>query len=182
MDSQETASDHAEVSLGRGRFLALCRRGRWEYADRLGSTGAVAVVAVTPERQLVLTEQERPAVQARVIDLPAGLVGDEDAEEAEEACARRELLEETGFAASALTLLARCPTSPGLSSEIVALYLASPVFREHAGGGVGHEQIVVHTPALDSIWTWLQEQSQRGLLIDIKIYAALAWWLGGMIR
>ena len=40
-----------------GNFLRVIQCGRWEYADRVGTTGAVAVVAVTEDAKLLLTEQ-----------------------------------------------------------------------------------------------------------------------------
>jgi ADP-ribose pyrophosphatase len=161
--------------LGEGKFLRLVRDGRWEIAERTTARGAVAIVAVTADGRLVLTEQYRPAVKRQVIDLAAGLAGDEPehAEEAFAETARRELLEETGYAAERLEHLADCPSSPGLTSEIVSYFLARSVIRHHAGGGVGHEQIQVHTPCLASLQDWLAQQTRAGKLIDVKVYAAL---------
>ena len=62
--------------LGEGRWLRLVDDGGWEYAERSGSNGVVVIVAVTDDDRLVLVEQYRPAVKARVIEAPAGLVGD----------------------------------------------------------------------------------------------------------
>jgi len=46
------------------KFLALVKEGRWEYVDRIGTTGAVIIVAVTDERKLLLVEQYRIPVHA----------------------------------------------------------------------------------------------------------------------
>ncbi|HEV7223072.1 MAG TPA: NUDIX hydrolase, partial [Pirellulales bacterium] len=93
--------------LAAGRHLQLVQQGHWEYADRTSAREAVVLAAVTDERQLLLVEQYRIPVGRRVIELPAGLVGDIAGEEDErlETAAGRELLEETGYRASRLELL-----------------------------------------------------------------------------
>ena len=161
--------------LGQGIFLRLVREGRWEFAERTNARGAVAIIAVTKDKRLVLTEQDRPAVGGRVIDLPAGLSGDVvgEEDEAEAVSALRELVEETGYTAKRLKQVARCPTTPGLASEVVTYFLARNAEKIGDGGGVEHEEIVVHTPAIKSIKTWLSRQSKAGKLIDSKVYAGL---------
>jgi ADP-ribose pyrophosphatase len=161
--------------LGEGRFLRLVRDGRWEIAERIGCHGAVAIIAVTTDQRLVLTEQFRPAVQRAVIDLAAGLAGDDTAcpEEPLLVTAQRELLEETGYAAADWQQVALCPSSPGLTSEIVTYFLATNATQQHAGGGDEHERITVHVPTLADIHQWIDERMQAGQLIDVKVYAAL---------
>ena len=115
-------SDPPKV-LAEGRYLRLVTSDGWNYAERTRATGAVVVVAVTDEGRLLLTEQYRIPVAARVIELPAGIVGDEPGRESEsfESAARRELLEETGYETGALTELTHGPPSAGFSSEMVGL-------------------------------------------------------------
>lgn len=163
------------VVLGTGRFLRLVRDGRWEIAERVNCSGAVAVIAVTADRRFVLTEQFRPAVGKAVIDVAAGLSGDVPGQEGEALAvsARRELLEETGYHAPRLAHLADCPSSPGLTNEVVSYFFANNVRRAHDGGGDEHERITVHTPPLRTIRRWLRTQIAAGKLIDPKVYAAL---------
>jgi len=161
--------------LGKGKFLHLVQDGNWEYVQRANARGVVAVVAVTEDRQLILTEQFRPAVGRHVIDLPAGLAGDVAGQETEAfaTSAMRELMEETGYIAKKLEHLADCPTSPGLTSEVVSLFLASKLRQKSGGGGIEGEQINVLLPSLRGIDRWLAKQVAVGKLIDPKVYAAL---------
>jgi ADP-ribose pyrophosphatase len=88
-------------TLHTGEFLALIREGHWEYAHRVKATGSAIIVAVTDDQKLLLVEQYRIPLHARTIELPAGIIGDEPDTRDEEhiEVARRELLEETGYAA-----------------------------------------------------------------------------------
>jgi ADP-ribose pyrophosphatase len=169
------ASEEPFSVLAEGRFIRLVRRGRWEWAERTNTSGAVVVIAVTPDREIVLTEQYRVPVGARVIELPAGLVGDlpETAEEEMAEAARRELLEETGFEADRLELLTEGPTSAGMTNERVAMFLARGARRVAAGGGDASEEIQVHVAPLDEAGAWLEARRRDGTMLDPKIYAAL---------
>jgi ADP-ribose pyrophosphatase len=60
-----------------------------------------------------------------------------------------------------------------LSSEVIAYFFTNRATKIGDGGGVEHEQIVVHTPSLKSIKTWLRRQINAGKLIDSKVYVAL---------
>ena len=97
--------------------------GGWEWVERVNATGAAVIAAVTDDRRLVLVEQYRVPMGQRVIDLPAGLVGDEPggAHEPMIEAARRELLEETGYEADRLDCVVSGPASPGLTTEVYTL-------------------------------------------------------------
>ncbi len=159
--------------LATGKYLRLVARGHWEYADRVNSTGAVMIVAVTNERRLVLVEQYRIPLGQPVIELPAGLVGDapEHGTESLAATARRELLEETGYEAAEMVEMLSGPTSAGLSTEVVTFFSATGLRRLHDGGGIEHEQITVHEVPLDTLWMWLADRAAQGVAIDPKILA-----------
>jgi ADP-ribose pyrophosphatase len=158
-----------------GRFLRMVRRGRWEYAERLNICGIVGIVAVTPEGKILLVEQFRPAVNARVIELPAGLAGDVSGCEHEDLAeaARRELEEETGYTTERMTFLTEGPPSSGMSDEVIALYRADGLRKIGDGGGDHTEDITVHEVPLHEVPTWLQDQRRRGVLLDLRIYTAL---------
>ena len=163
------------TTLFTGKFLALIKEGRWEYVDRIGATGAAVIVAVTNEKKILLVEQYRIPVHARTIELPAGIVGDEPGNSAEEMAdaAKRELLEETGYSAERIEILTRGPASSGLTSEVVTLCLATGLKRVNAGGGVGHEEIIVHEVPLSVAHEWLAAKMKAGLLVEPKVYAGL---------
>jgi len=166
---------NAEV-LCQGRWLRLLSRRGWEFVERIGSRGVVMIVAVTGDGRLVLVEQYRPALEAPVIELPAGLVGDEAGHEDEALvdAARRELLEETGYEAGELELLTSGTVSPGSSSESLHVLRARELRKVAAGGGVGAEDIRVHEVALEGVGAWLHERSAAGVRIDLKVWAGLA--------
>lgn len=161
--------------IGKGKFLQLVREGTWEFVERVNAKGVVAVVALTPDRRILLTEQFRAAVGRIVIDLPAGLAGDVAGEENEEfaTSALRELIEETGYNAKRVDHVADCPTSPGLTSEIVSFFIARDLRQVSKGGGVEGENIVVHCPTIRGIDKWLAKQVAEGKLVDGKVYAGL---------
>ena len=162
-----------------GKFLEFVKEGRWEYVNRVGATGAVIIVAVTEEQKLLLVEQYRIPVHVRTIELPAGIVGDEprSSDESLADAAKRELLEETGYAAENIEVLTAGPASSGLTSEVVTLLLASGLKRMHAGGGVAHENITVHEVLLAEVYDWLAAKAAEGLLVEPKVYAGL-YFLG----
>lgn len=161
--------------LAAGKYIRLVQEGQWEYAERAVACGAVAIVAVTDDQDLVLVEQHRVPMGGPTIELPAGLVGDIPGESVADwgEIARRELLEETGFQARRMTRLTFGPMSAGFSSETVALYRASGLKRVHDGGGVEHEQIRVHLVPLSRVEAWLKRKGRSGIHIDQKIFAGL---------
>jgi ADP-ribose pyrophosphatase len=164
-----------KVVLAQGRHLRLVNRRGWEFAERPHRRGVVAILAVTDESRLLLTEQYREPVRTSVIELPAGLVGDVPGEEGEAlaAAARRELLEETGYAAEDLLYLTEGPPSAGMSNEIITFFRATGLRRVDAGGGVSGEKIQVHEVPLAEAASWLERATAQGRLIDPKVYTGL---------
>ncbi|MFY9552664.1 MAG: NUDIX hydrolase [Thermoanaerobaculia bacterium] len=164
-------SDDRELLL-EGRHMLFLRRKGWEYLEHRTAPEAAMVLAVTEPGEIVLAEEFRLPVNAPVVSLPAGLIGDEGAEEAVEA-ARRELLEETGYAAERLVFLARGPGSAGQSSEMVSFFLARPAVR--AGSQAAHDagKIRVHVVPIVELRDWARCRETEGALVDPKIWAGL---------
>jgi ADP-ribose pyrophosphatase len=161
--------------LHAGTFLALFREGHWEYAERVKVSGAAVILALTPGNRLLLVEQYRIPLHARTIELPAGIIGDspELAAESHPAAARRELLEETGYAAERIEMLVSGPVSGGMTSEIITLFRATGLKRIGVGGGVDREEITVHEVPVAEIRQWLEARAAAGILIDVKVFAGL---------
>jgi ADP-ribose pyrophosphatase len=168
------------VTLYESRWLGLYRIEHWDFVRRPNSDAAVGILALTRANEIVLVEQFRIPLQAWVIEIPAGLVGDEEefAGESLAETARRELLEETGYSAGTMRPLIASPTSAGMTSETTHLFYATDLRREHSGGGVGGENIVVHHVPVDEVRQWLTTQQEQGKRVDYKIHAAL--WLAGI--
>lgn len=159
-----------------GRFIGLKERDRWEYTFRTNASGVVALVPVTDEAELVLVEQYRIPVKSRVMELPAGLVGDTgDPDEDFKIAANRELIEETGYSATHLEELLVGPSTSGLADEILTIFFASGLEKVGPGGGDGNEDITVHLVPLKHAEVWLAARSADGILLDPKIYAGLYW-------
>ena len=150
----------------------MVMRGNWEFATRNTKRPSVGIVAITDAGKVVLVEQYRPPVSRPVVELPAGLAGDilgaED--EALLEAAKRELLEETGYAAANWTELGSGYTSPGLTDESIVLFLAQGLTKQGAGGGDGSEQITLYEIALDDVAGWLRDNK---LSLDLKLLAGL---------
>tara|TARA_R110000850_G_scaffold175640_4_gene301402 strand:- start:1104 stop:1664 length:561 start_codon:yes stop_codon:yes gene_type:complete len=160
----------------KGRFLTYCQTsGNWEYVTRTNARGAVAILAVTDDKLVVLTEQYRPPVGRRVIELPAGLAGDIPLQEDEPllSAAKRELKEETGYEAKNWSLLSEGPSSAGLTDEFVSLFYATGLTRMTEGGGDASEDIKVHFVHQMDVPKWCRDRQSEGLYVDFKIFASL---------
>jgi ADP-ribose pyrophosphatase len=159
-----------------GRFLEIVARDGWEFVRRRNASAVVGIVAITPAGELLLVEQQRIPVGGPVIELPAGLVGDEQADEDILVAAARELVEETGWEPTTCQILTRGPSSAGLTGEISTLIRAGGLRRVSSGGGIEGEAITVHAIPTAEVPNWLAERARHGVLIDHKIHAAL-WWI-----
>jgi len=162
-------------TLHDGQFLKLQRDGHWEYVSRQRASGAGFIVAITDARELVLVEQYRVPLHKRVIELPAGIIGDGESTEGEsaETSALRELEEETGFVGTSTRALCHGPVAAGMTDEIGYFTQVFGLRRTSEGGGVEGEDITVHLVPLSDIEAWLDQQAARGVLVDSRIFVAL---------
>jgi 8-oxo-dGTP pyrophosphatase MutT (NUDIX family) len=99
--------------------------GRAGEREVVEHNGAVAALVVDDDGRMVLVDQWRPAVGARVLEIAAGKYDVEG--EAVEDALRRELAEELRVEGGTLTWLASFYTTPGWSDEVLDLYLAEGV-------------------------------------------------------
>ncbi len=68
-------------TIAEGRYLGLYERDDWEFAERPNAEGVVGILALTSQDEVILIEQFRRPMNASVIEIPAGLIGDEEARE-----------------------------------------------------------------------------------------------------
>ncbi|WP_102946447.1 NUDIX hydrolase [Stenotrophomonas sp. VV52] len=157
-----------------GKYQRMVVRGSWEYSERTHAGGLAAIIiAVTPDDNVLFVEQFRVPLQARTIEMPAGLVGDIDAGESIEVSAVRELEEETGWTAEHAEVLMIGPTSSGASSEKIAFVRATDLRKVGEGGGDASEDITVHEIPRARAAAWLVEKMGQGYQLDAKLWAGL---------
>jgi ADP-ribose pyrophosphatase len=155
-------------TMWRGKYIAAVKRGRWEYVSRTDDTKAVVVIA-EHEGKLILVEQYRVPVGGYCLELPAGLVGDEDAKATVEETAIKELEEETGFTAKRVERLGDFHSSPGMVAESFTLVRAHGVRKVGDGGGTEHEDIAVHLVARDELPAFVRKRRDAGVAVDVKL-------------
>jgi ADP-ribose pyrophosphatase len=139
----------------------------WEALERLGIGGIVVMVAVTSAGNVILEKQFRPPIGRDVIELPAGLV---EQDEPMEAAAKRELIEETGWSAGKLEFLAEGPISTGASTEALRAYLCTDLVHVGKNGGDDNEIIeVIEVPILQA-QEFLRDAQNKGMMVDLKVF------------
>lgn len=117
-----------ENSAWKGRLLDVrvldveLPNGRHTTREVIRHPGAAAVVALTETGKIVLVRQYRTAIDRVTVEIPAGKL---DPGEDPIDCARRELLEETGFKANRINYLTTMASTPGFSDEFIHIYMAT---------------------------------------------------------
>jgi ADP-ribose pyrophosphatase len=158
-----------------GRFITAVREGNWEYVRRSRGIRAAVILAETDAGEILLVEQDRIPIGRRCLELPAGLVGDDDENEignVEEAAAR-ELEEETGYRAAHMQPLGEYYSSPGMVAESFTLVRASGLTRVGEGGGVEGEDIVVHHVPRADVVSFIEQKRDEGVGIDVRLLLLL---------
>ena len=116
--------------------------GRTSTREILGHPGAVAIVAIDPDDNVLFVRQWRTAAGRAMLEIPAGtldIVDAADTIEDPELAAPRELEEETGYRAGTWRKLAAFWTAPGFASELMHLYLATDL-RPARGDRLGPDE------------------------------------------
>ncbi len=168
-------ADMPEETMWEGKWVIARKRGRWEYVTRARNIRAAVILPLDGD-DVVLVEQYRVPLGCTCIELPAGLIGDDDGAEDEDplSAAKRELIEETGYQARDWTNLGEFYSSPGLVAESYTLLLAKGLEKVGDGGGVEGENITVHRMARRDVSRFLAEARARGAVVDGKMLMLLA--------
>ena len=171
MQTEET--EHIQWS---GKFITARTRGKWEYVTRARGIRAAVILAIDAEDHVLLVEQYRVPLGKACLELPAGLIGDDDGspDEVPTAAAARELEEETGFRAERIEVIGEFYSSPGMVSESFTLVRAHGLTQVGPGGGTDSEQITVRRVALAHLPQFVEMARARGLGIDVRLLMLLA--------
>jgi 8-oxo-dGTP pyrophosphatase MutT (NUDIX family) len=133
--------------------------------------GAVTVVPVHDDDTVTLVRQYRAAVDALVLEIPAG-TRDKDGEEPE-ATARRELAEEAGLEAARWELLIGTWNTPGVSDQQTLIYLATGLTSSPTRPqGVEEGYMTLETIHLDDVEALVADGSLRDETTVLGLYLA----------
>jgi ADP-ribose pyrophosphatase len=150
--------------------------GRTSTREILGHPGAVAIVAVDPDDNVLLVRQWRTAADRLMLEIPAGTLDRVEPAgtiEDPDRAAPRELEEETGYRAASWRKLATFWTVPGFASELMHLYLATDLAPAH-GDRLGPDE----DERLDLIRMPFDQALaavDRGEICDAKSIVGLFW-------
>jgi ADP-ribose pyrophosphatase len=168
-------SDAPEQTVWQGKFITAKTQGKWEYVSRARGIRAAVILAIDAEDHVILVEQHRVPLGRACIELPAGLIGDSDSVEGEDAtaAAARELEEETGYQAARMEVLGEFYSSPGMVTESFTMLRAHGLTKVGPGGGTEGENITVHRIPMARIGEAVAEWRAAGFGIDVKMLLLL---------
>jgi ADP-ribose pyrophosphatase len=151
--------EQMEVEIG--------RLGRHTY-QVIRHPGGAGVLPVHDDGSISLIRQLRPAVDAVMLEIPAGRLG--PAEPPAE-CASRELREETGITAANLIPLGTVYSSPGVFDEVIHLFAATGISQGDAQPEADEEIELLRLPLGEAM-----QMASDGRISDAKTLAALLRW------
>jgi ADP-ribose pyrophosphatase len=155
----------------RGRRLRVRRErhalpdGRRVSLDAVRAPAVAYILPLLDDGRVVLIRQYRPIVGEEIWELPAGTI---EAGESPEACARRELAEETGYEAGRVEPLGEALADPGLTDERIFLFVARDL-RPVARGLDSDEHIEVVPAPLTEAY----RMADAGEILDAGTLVAL---------
>lgn len=167
----ETAIASEEVF--KGHFLHAFRDtvrlpdGKTATREYVRHPGAVMVVPLLDDGRLVLERQYRHPIGQVMIEFPAGKL---DAGEDSLACARRELLEETGYSASSWAFAGKLHPTMAYSNEFIDIWFARGLVLNRPNLDDG-EFVEVFTASADE----LLEACRDGRVVDSKTLVGALW-------
>lgn len=113
--------------------------GKTSKREIIKHPGAVAIIALTDDKKVVMVEQYRKALERTLVEIPAGKL---EKGERPEVCAIRELEEETGYECEKIDWLTSFYTSPGFADELVHLYVATGLNKKVNAAELDEDEFV----------------------------------------
>lgn len=167
--------DAPDEVVWQGKYITARKKGRWEYVSRSRGIRAAVILAIDEADHVILVEQYRVPLGRNCIELPAGLIGDDDGAPDEDPtmAAARELEEETGYRAERMEVVGEFYSSPGMVSESFSLIRAHGLTKVSEGGGTESEDITVHRVAVSDIAEAIAGWRAQGLAIDVRLLTLL---------
>jgi len=172
------ATVHASRTVFNGRVLRLVidrvelPNGLVKDLEVVRHPGAAAMVPLSEDGDVLLVRQFRYPVGDWLLEVPAGTL---EPGELAEACAAREVAEETGYSASTLVPLGSIYPAPGYTDERIALYLARGLEVAEQGLDDDENLSVERLPFAEAV-----RRARSGEIEDAKSVIALlraARWL-----
>jgi len=161
----------------KGKLLTLYRRtarlpnGYVAHLEVIKHPGAALVIPFLDKNHILILRQLRPVVNSYLYELPAGTL---NKGEPPLACARREIIEETGYSAQKFTRLGEIFPVPGYSTERIVIFKALGLkSRERKA----EQDEIIHVQTVSR--SRIKELFRKGKFKDAKTIAALAMvgWL-----
>ena len=164
-------------TLFKGRLLDLVVKnvrlpnGYTVRLETIKHPGAALIIPFLSKDKIILLRQYRPVINSYIYELPAGTL---DNNEKPIECARREIIEETGFSAKKLAYVGKIFPVPGYSTERIFIYKAEGL--EKVGRTAEEDEIISSRIVGRSA---VRRLFKSGKIVDAKTIAALAFcgWL-----
>ena len=168
--------------LFRGMFMQVMHDtvelpdGKIASREYIRHNGAVAIIAITKNNEIVIERQYRHPVGQIMLELPAGKL-DKGEQEHPLKAAQRELHEETGYTADNWVELATCLPCIGYSSEKITYYLATALTAGPAKLDEG-EFVETFTVPVEEFMA----MAYNGEVTDSKTLAGLMLYQGYLLK
>lgn len=150
------------------RDVVELQSGRRTQREFVIHPGSAAIMPMLPDRRIILIKQYRYAVKNTLYEIPAGTL---EAGETPLQCAHRELKEETGYTAGRLEKLIQFYPSPGISNELMHLFLAQDLKKINVGASASGGPCPISDETIEVIEVSMDdavEMIKSGKIIDAK--------------
>ncbi len=141
--------------------------GRMTLVEVIEHPGAVVIVPFIKKETIILLRQFRPTIQRYLYELPAGTI---DPGESPLACAKREVIEETGFRARKMTKVNFIYPVPGYSTEVITIFKAQDLIKDSA---LKDPDEIIRTEMVTQ--NQIRRLFRSGKIVDAKTICALAF-------